>query len=61
VAAAQATYAFAPAAFGALRSADPAGLGPPAGGATAMFAAAAAQIGAIACFLGGRARRHSTP
>jgi hypothetical protein len=57
VAAAQATYAFAPAAFGALRSADPAGLGLPAGGATAMFAAAAAaQIGAIACFLGGRRR-----
>lgn len=51
VALAQASYAFAPAAFGLLRALDPAG------GATALFAAAAlVQLAAIGCFLLGRRR-----
>jgi MFS family permease len=55
VAAGQATYSFAPAAFGLLRSVDPLRFGLLAGGETAMFAAAAVvQLGAIVCFLGGR-------
>jgi hypothetical protein len=51
VALGQATYAFAPAAFGALRALSPAA-------ATGVFAAAAiVQVVAIAAFLGGRRRR----
>ncbi len=57
VACAQAIYAFAPAAFGALRSVAPGALGLPAAGVTLMFGVAAlAQLLAIACFLGGRRR-----
>jgi predicted MFS family arabinose efflux permease len=53
VAVGQAGYAFAPAAFGALRA-----LSEPAGGDTAVFAATAAiQALAIAVFLAGRRRK----
>jgi hypothetical protein len=51
----QATYAFAPAAFGMLRSVPPGTLGQPAAGVTLMFSAAAiVQFLAMACFLAGR-------
>lgn len=51
----QATYAFAPAVFGLLRSVPPGTLGLPVAGVTLMFGAAAiVQLLAIACFLGGR-------
>ncbi len=55
VALGQATYAFAPAVFGVLRSVPPGTLGLPVAGVTLMFGAAAiVQLLAIACFLGGR-------
>jgi hypothetical protein len=54
----QATYAFAPAVFGVLRSVPPGTLGLPVPGVTLMFVAAAiVQLLAIACFLGGRGHR----
>lgn len=57
VAIGQATYAFAPAGFGLLRSFAPYLLGFPAAGTAALFVAAALFQGlAIACFLMGRQR-----
>ena len=62
VATGQATYAFAPAAYGALRGFVSLDLGLPSGGDTVFFAAVAAvQVLAIACFLAGRRPSSSAP
>ena len=53
VAIGQATYAFAPAAFGALRSGEPA-VAAASPGSTLFIVAAAVQGAAVACFLSGR-------
>lgn len=53
----QATYSFAPAAFGILRSRGPSALGFPEGDTTTFFVTAAMiQLAAISCFLAGRRR-----
>ncbi len=56
VAIGQATYAFAPAAYGVLRAVESWGGAMGAPGALLFVAAAAVQVGAIACFLSGRKR-----
>jgi hypothetical protein len=56
VAIAQASYAFAPAAFGVLRAGEWGGA-TPASGALLFLAAAGVQVAALVCFLGERSRR----